>query len=160
MQTAKTFDFFYLVQQVVACWVVLYFCDTQKGCCFPDTGKPAADFGTHGLWLNYGKCRSGRDELTSEEGSFDMAIVGRRQVRTEKCWPEYWRTATTATPARLSFSRCTSASTAPGRSSSTVKPLAHVLGPGGRRPPSSPTNWPAGQLPVRWFSKQFLTAEC
>ncbi|TKY69675.1 Pentatricopeptide repeat-containing protein [Spatholobus suberectus] len=29
------------------------YCDTQKSCCYPTTGKPAADFGIHGLWPNY-----------------------------------------------------------------------------------------------------------
>ncbi|KAH1264586.1 Extracellular ribonuclease LE [Glycine max] len=42
------FNFFYFVQQ----WPGSY-CDTQKSCCYPTTGKPAADFGIHGLWPNY-----------------------------------------------------------------------------------------------------------
>lgn len=43
------FDFFYFVQQ----WPGSY-CDSQKSsCCYPTTGKPAADFGIHGLWPNY-----------------------------------------------------------------------------------------------------------
>lgn len=29
------------------------FCDTKQSCCYPTTGKPAADFGIHGLWPNY-----------------------------------------------------------------------------------------------------------
>lgn len=29
------------------------YCDTKKSCCYPTTGKPAADFGIHGLWPNY-----------------------------------------------------------------------------------------------------------
>ena len=30
------------------------YCDSQKSsCCYPTTGKPAADFGIHGLWPNY-----------------------------------------------------------------------------------------------------------
>ncbi|KAK4780843.1 hypothetical protein SAY87_016949 [Trapa incisa] len=45
---SQDFDFFYLVQQ----WPGS-FCDTQKSCCYPTTGKPAADFGIHGLWPNY-----------------------------------------------------------------------------------------------------------
>jgi len=53
------------------------FCDTWRGCCFPDTGKPAADFGIHGLWPNYATCH-GRDDDA-------FSIVGRRG----KCWPEY-----------------------------------------------------------------------
>lgn len=43
----KSFDFFYFVQQ----WPGS-FCDTSKGCCFPVTGEPGAEFGIHGLWPN------------------------------------------------------------------------------------------------------------
>ncbi|KAM7252524.1 hypothetical protein ACFE04_024407 [Oxalis oulophora] len=42
------FNFFYFVQQ----WPGAY-CDTRHSCCYPKTGKPAADFGIHGLWPNY-----------------------------------------------------------------------------------------------------------
>ncbi|XP_010937158.1 extracellular ribonuclease LE [Elaeis guineensis] len=45
--TAQDFDFFYFVQQ----WPGSY-CDTKRSCCYPKTGKPAADFGIHGLWPN------------------------------------------------------------------------------------------------------------
>ncbi|XVF43123.1 hypothetical protein PTKIN_Ptkin02bG0015300 [Pterospermum kingtungense] len=45
---SQDFDFFYFVQQ----WPGSY-CDTDSGCCYPTTGKPAADFGIHGLWPNY-----------------------------------------------------------------------------------------------------------
>ncbi|KAE9595620.1 hypothetical protein Lal_00030859 [Lupinus albus] len=45
---SQDFDFFYLVQQ----WPGSY-CDTKKSCCYPSTGKPAANFGLHGLWPNY-----------------------------------------------------------------------------------------------------------
>ncbi|XP_044952005.1 ribonuclease 1-like [Hordeum vulgare subsp. vulgare] len=44
---AADYDFFYLVLQ----WPGSY-CDTKKSCCYPRTGKPAADFGIHGLWPN------------------------------------------------------------------------------------------------------------
>ncbi|CAK9136342.1 unnamed protein product [Ilex paraguariensis] len=44
---AQGFDFFYFVQQ----WPGSY-CDTKQSCCYPTTGKPAADFGIHGLWPN------------------------------------------------------------------------------------------------------------
>ncbi|WOK96832.1 extracellular ribonuclease LE-like [Canna indica] len=46
--TAQDFDFFYFVVQ----WPGSY-CDTKQSCCYPTTGKPAADFGIHGLWPNY-----------------------------------------------------------------------------------------------------------
>ncbi|XP_062185475.1 ribonuclease 3-like [Phragmites australis] len=72
--TAEEFDFFYLVQQ----WPGS-FCDTEQGCCFPSTGKPAADFGIHGLWPNYAVCRTGG------EPDAEFSIVGARK----KCWPEY-----------------------------------------------------------------------
>lgn len=29
------------------------YCDTKRSCCYPTSGKPAADFGIHGLWPNY-----------------------------------------------------------------------------------------------------------
>ncbi|XP_047175408.1 ribonuclease 1-like [Vigna umbellata] len=45
---SEDFDFFYFVQQ----WPGSY-CDTQKNCCYPTSGKPEADFGIHGLWPNY-----------------------------------------------------------------------------------------------------------
>ncbi|KAJ6690000.1 hypothetical protein OIU85_006300 [Salix viminalis] len=45
---SQEFDFFYFVQQ----WPGSY-CDTKQSCCYPTTGKPAADFGIHGLWPNY-----------------------------------------------------------------------------------------------------------
>ncbi|KAJ7953815.1 Ribonuclease [Quillaja saponaria] len=45
---SQSFDFFYFVQQ----WPGSY-CDTKQSCCYPTTGKPAADFGIHGLWPNY-----------------------------------------------------------------------------------------------------------
>lgn len=80
---AEDFDFFYFVQQVRSYqshsdfeennWITNYyllvlfmhglfncmvqwpgsFCDTKTSCCYPTTGKPAADFGIHGLWPNY-----------------------------------------------------------------------------------------------------------
>lgn len=28
------------------------YCDTKQSCCYPTTGKPATDFGIHGLWPN------------------------------------------------------------------------------------------------------------
>lgn len=28
------------------------YCDTKQSCCYPQSGKPAADFGIHGLWPN------------------------------------------------------------------------------------------------------------
>ena len=77
---SKDFDFFYFVQQVV--WLLVKghsfvwdafdflclfliliilcmqwpgsYCDSDKNsCCYPTTGKPAADFSIHGFWPNY-----------------------------------------------------------------------------------------------------------
>ncbi|KAJ0096036.1 hypothetical protein Patl1_15951 [Pistacia atlantica] len=45
---SEEFDFFYFVVQ----WPGSY-CDTKNHCCYPKSGKPAADFGIHGLWPNY-----------------------------------------------------------------------------------------------------------
>ncbi|WOK94253.1 extracellular ribonuclease LE-like [Canna indica] len=45
---AQDFDFFFFVLQ----WPGSY-CDTSNGCCYPTSGKPASDFGIHGLWPNY-----------------------------------------------------------------------------------------------------------
>ncbi|CAM0906892.1 unnamed protein product [Alopecurus aequalis] len=70
------FDFFYLVQQ----WPGS-FCDTKNGCCFPDTGKPATEFGIHGMWPNYAKCKTGRRALG---GALEMFDRGKK-----KCWPEF-----------------------------------------------------------------------
>ncbi|KAF8772907.1 hypothetical protein HU200_005303 [Digitaria exilis] len=44
---AQDYDFFFLVLQ----WPGSY-CDTKQSCCYPKSGKPAADFGIHGLWPN------------------------------------------------------------------------------------------------------------
>ncbi|CAL5061466.1 unnamed protein product [Urochloa decumbens] len=82
---AKDFDFFYFVQQ----WPGS-FCGTSQGCCFPDTGKPAADFGIHGLWPNYAQCQ-GRQGLAARAmlGGADVAAVISAVGRRGKCWPEY-----------------------------------------------------------------------
>jgi len=80
LSAAQGFDFFYFVLQVgdslgfldmvsgfiiwpmvwlnSLCWIVNMqwpgsYCDTKRSCCYPSTGKPAADFGIHGLWPNY-----------------------------------------------------------------------------------------------------------
>ncbi|OIW02133.1 hypothetical protein TanjilG_06728 [Lupinus angustifolius] len=47
LYASEDFDFFYFVEQ----WPGSY-CDLKKACCYPTSGKPAADFGIHGLWPN------------------------------------------------------------------------------------------------------------
>ncbi|KAF8668830.1 hypothetical protein HU200_052031 [Digitaria exilis] len=94
--TAEQFDFFYLVQQ----WPGS-FCDTRQGCCFPETGKPAADFGIHGLWPNYAKChsRSSYDDLTRAAlGDVDVVFFLSRRRGKKKCWPEYCDDGNTLSP--------------------------------------------------------------
>ncbi|CAL0318237.1 unnamed protein product [Lupinus luteus] len=44
---SQNYDFFYFVRQ----WPGSY-CNTNRSYCYPTTGKPAADFGIHGLWPN------------------------------------------------------------------------------------------------------------
>ncbi|TKW36015.1 hypothetical protein SEVIR_2G412400v4 [Setaria viridis] len=92
--TAEKFDFFYLVQQ----WPGS-FCDTRQGCCFPDAGKPAADFGIHGLWPNYAKCRGSQLQglaraVLGEDAAALFSAVGRRG----RCWPEYCNDGNTLSP--------------------------------------------------------------
>ncbi|CAN6206181.1 unnamed protein product [Urochloa humidicola] len=98
--TAEKFDFFYLVQQ----WPGS-FCDTRQGCCFPDTGKPAADFGIHGMWPNYANCRRGGhhhqqddEDLAGTMLGDDVAAVFSAVGRRGKCWPEYCDDGNALTP--------------------------------------------------------------
>lgn len=62
------------------------YCDTQKKCCYPTTGKPAADFGIHGLWPNYkdGTYPSNCDETKP----FDRSTVIRSNISVfrSKVW--------------------------------------------------------------------------
>ncbi|XP_074278748.1 ribonuclease 1-like [Silene latifolia] len=77
---SQDFDFFYFVQQ----WPGSY-CDTQKSCCYPSTGKPAADFGIHGLWPNYndGTYPSNCDSNTP----FDRTQISSVLKRMKSEWP-------------------------------------------------------------------------
>jgi ribonuclease T2 len=78
------------------------FCDTRQGCCFPDTGKPAADFGIHGLWPNYAKCRGGskRQGLARAVLGEDVAALSSSSAvgRRGRCWPEYCDDGNTLSP--------------------------------------------------------------
>ncbi|XP_072979851.1 extracellular ribonuclease LE-like [Typha angustifolia] len=78
--SAQDFDFFYFVLQ----WPGSY-CDTKKSCCYPTTGKPAADFGIHGLWPNYndGSYPSNCDPGSPYDRSKIRDLLGRMQAN----WP-------------------------------------------------------------------------
>ncbi|KAF2553560.1 hypothetical protein F2Q68_00036164 [Brassica cretica] len=78
--SAEDFDFFYFVQQ----WPGSY-CDTQRSCCFPTSGKPAADFGIHGLWPNYkdGTYPSNCDNTKP----FDSSSISDLISSMQKSWP-------------------------------------------------------------------------
>ncbi|KAL8150171.1 hypothetical protein V2J09_019979 [Rumex salicifolius] len=76
----RDFDFFYFVQQ----WPGAY-CDSKgKECCYPKMGKPASDFGIHGLWPNYddGSYPSNCDS----SNSFDESQIEELGSRLEKDW--------------------------------------------------------------------------
>ncbi|MCL7023161.1 hypothetical protein MKW94_026140 [Papaver nudicaule] len=77
---AQDFDFFYFVQS----WPGSY-CDTRRGCCFPSTGKPRADFGIHGLWPNY---NDGLYPSSCDSDSlFDPSVLSDLKGELQKNWP-------------------------------------------------------------------------
>ncbi|KAK3027321.1 hypothetical protein RJ639_040413 [Escallonia herrerae] len=77
---AQNFDFFYFVQQ----WPGSY-CDTKQSCCYPTTGKPAADFSIHGLWPNYkdGSYPSNCDP----DSPFDQSKISDLSSSMRRNWP-------------------------------------------------------------------------
>lgn len=78
---SSDFDFFYFVQQ----WPGAY-CDTKThACCYPKSGKPASDFGIHGLWPNRddGSYPSNCDSTNS----FDESQMGELKNRLITEWP-------------------------------------------------------------------------
>ncbi|KAJ3673370.1 hypothetical protein LUZ60_006744 [Juncus effusus] len=77
---ARDFDFFYFVQQ----WPGSY-CDTQRRCCYPTTGKPAAEFTIHGLWPNYndGTYPSNCDQ----NQEFDYSEIEDLEKTMQSYWP-------------------------------------------------------------------------
>ncbi|CAH2037778.1 unnamed protein product [Thlaspi arvense] len=79
-QPQADFDFFYLVLQ----WPGAY-CDTKRTCCYPTSGKPAADFGIHGLWPNYkdGSWPSNCDP----DSEFDRSQISDLVSRLKRNWP-------------------------------------------------------------------------
>ncbi|XP_059655046.1 extracellular ribonuclease LE-like [Cornus florida] len=77
---ARDFDFFYFVQQ----WPGSY-CDTKQSCCYPKTGKPAADFGIHGLWPNY---KDGSYPSNCDPNSpYDQSKISDLISRMQQSWP-------------------------------------------------------------------------
>ncbi|KAL3731684.1 hypothetical protein ACJRO7_028548 [Eucalyptus globulus] len=77
---SQSFDFFYFVQQ----WPGSY-CDTERSCCYPTTGKPTADFGIHGLWPNHddGSYPSNCDP----NSPFNPSEVSDLKSSMQKNWP-------------------------------------------------------------------------
>ncbi|XP_010258337.1 PREDICTED: ribonuclease 1-like [Nelumbo nucifera] len=78
---SRDFDFFYFVQQ----WPGSY-CDTRRGCCYPKTGKPAADFSIHGLWPNYND-GSYPSNCDSQQNPFDPSEITDLTDRMQRSWP-------------------------------------------------------------------------
>uniref|UniRef100_A0A7N0UJB8 Uncharacterized protein n=1 Tax=Kalanchoe fedtschenkoi TaxID=63787 RepID=A0A7N0UJB8_KALFE len=80
LSASQDFDFFYFVQQ----WPGAY-CDAKQACCFPTTGKPAADFSIHGLWPNY---NDGSYPSNCDPNSpFDESKVSDLLSSMQKNWP-------------------------------------------------------------------------
>ncbi|KAJ9554305.1 hypothetical protein OSB04_018350 [Centaurea solstitialis] len=80
LSASQDFDFFYLVQQ----WPGSY-CDTKKGCCYPSTGKPAADFGIHGLWPN--RNNGSYPSNCDANNPFDASKISDLTSKMESDWP-------------------------------------------------------------------------
>ncbi|CAI9096595.1 OLC1v1032780C1 [Oldenlandia corymbosa var. corymbosa] len=77
---AQDFDFFYFVQQ----WPGTY-CDTDQSCCYPTYGKPASDFGIHGLWPNY---NDGSYPFNCDSSNpFDESQISDLVSRMQEHWP-------------------------------------------------------------------------
>jgi ribonuclease T2 len=73
------------------------FCDTERGCCFPNDVKPAADFGIHGLWPNYAQCDRDDDDGLRRRHGLARAVLGDDALllaasmvgRQGRCWPQF-----------------------------------------------------------------------
>ncbi|KAH7306431.1 hypothetical protein KP509_22G011400 [Ceratopteris richardii] len=72
------FDFFYFVQQ----WPGSY-CDLKQKCCYPVTGKPAADFSIHGLWPNY---NDGSYPSNCAGSSYDSTGISDLKDQLQRYW--------------------------------------------------------------------------
>ncbi|CAK7326089.1 unnamed protein product [Dovyalis caffra] len=80
LSVSQDFDFFYFVQQ----WPGSY-CDSKQSCCYPTTGKPAADFGIHGLWPNYND--GTYPQNCDANKPFDPKEVADLRSSMQKNWP-------------------------------------------------------------------------
>ncbi|XP_057950078.1 extracellular ribonuclease LE-like [Malania oleifera] len=77
---AQHFDFFYFVQQ----WPGSY-CDTNHGCCYPETGKPEANFSIHGLWPNFNN--GSYPQNCNRNSPFTPSTLTDLTTRMQKSWP-------------------------------------------------------------------------
>ncbi|KAL7588260.1 hypothetical protein Lser_V15G37532 [Lactuca serriola] len=77
---SQDFDFFYFVQQ----WPGSY-CDTKQSCCYPITGKPASNFGIHGLWPNRNNGSYPSD--CDSSNPFDASNISDLRSEMQSEWP-------------------------------------------------------------------------
>ncbi|MBA0621130.1 hypothetical protein Godav_006779 [Gossypium davidsonii] len=78
---SQDFDFFYFVQQ----WPGAYCHSDKKSCCYPTTGKPAADFSIHGLWPNYND--GSYPQNCDSNNPFDASKISDLISNMRKNWP-------------------------------------------------------------------------
>ncbi|KAK7362332.1 hypothetical protein VNO77_04442 [Canavalia gladiata] len=62
------------------------FCDTNKGCCFPPTGKPASNFSIHGLWPNFSN-GSYPFDCNIDQNPFNQSKITDLIPRAQISWP-------------------------------------------------------------------------
>ncbi|KAH9603533.1 hypothetical protein KSS87_003826 [Heliosperma pusillum] len=74
------FHLFYFVQQ----WLGSYCDQNGERCCYPVTGKPAADFTIYGFWPYY---NDGSFPYNCGGGNFNEALIKPMQDRLRKEWP-------------------------------------------------------------------------
>jgi len=95
---AQDYDFFYLVLQ----WPGSY-CDTKQSCCYPSSGKPAADFGIHGLWPN--RDDGSYPQNCNPDAAFNPSKVPRRRPSSAPPFPGP-PCCSSRSPCRLCCSAC------------------------------------------------------
>ncbi|XP_016504184.1 intracellular ribonuclease LX-like isoform X2 [Nicotiana tabacum] len=77
---AQDFDFFYFAQQ----WNPAS-CDSKIKCCYPTNGKPAQDFGIHGLWPNYNN--GSFPKSCNKNARYDETQISDLISSMQKNWP-------------------------------------------------------------------------